>query len=498
MKLLRRIYVSVCTLCFTAAFGMAGTFSATGATSGLTYTGSGTPSYGSGSASLTVGAGTGGVSIGGTLSTTYSWTPANGADPTPTKVVVIESCNVTSGATAYYGGSYTTPSSSAGNGMGTDWSTTSNNNLTTIYVVVPPAVIPIGTQTASSSTGTRARILDVTSGSVTVTASPSAAAVSTSGSQNAAISYSVVGVYPAYITVEGTTEDDDYLKILSGQPATGEFHIGGSGVTVKDGTYSWSVSGITFKDFVVVPDESGHAIDMEIEDWEVAEPTWRWTLPYNSVVTGSVELEYQAGSYAKKSIGTITHTKNVEVVAVPNELDLEVYTPGQLIVGATVNLTSDPAGSNPAMEIEYEATTPALFASVSNGKVFPVQLLYDTDFKVNGSTVKATVDHDLDNLYPYALAEEVANGTPAFTNDSPGITVALAATSCSIDLTADMFTLYEAPGGAPVPLKKATWEHHSSAQKSGTWSLLTNTTTRTSNGTDEPDHPDWSNVFVNL
>ena len=100
----------------------------------------------------------------------------------------------------------------------------------------------------------------------------------------------------------------------------------------------------------------------------------------------------------------------------------------------------------------------------------------------------------MDGRDPYkaqASDNMTANGDWGESIDNPSIWSGIA-TSLSMDLYAEDFTLYSAPGGEPVPLMHGKWHHNSSAVYSGgAWTMPTNQTTRDLDGVKIATHPKW-------
>lgn len=495
-------------------------------TSGLTFTaspGGGSPTYGYGAVTGSVGGGAGSCSISGSVTTTFTWVKDKDGsgntitnDLPPDSVIAIESCSVSTDAKTYISSGGGTPGGSSNNGLGSDWTTTTSPAAFPIVIYGGGMPITIGYEKMTSSTGTKATIL--TGGnSVTVTSSPSASASSGSGTYSAGITYSV-SVYPVTVSVAGTLAmPDTSLEILPGQQATGSLGLGGSGLTVKSGTYQWGVTGDTFKSYSA-SDTSGLVTPMATGDWQVASPAWRWTAGINDTVTCTAELLYAPSGYSSKSVGSVTATKSVAVIAPNGNMTATLGGSGHGQLISPVGLTSKPSGAGNAVYILYEAMTPSEFSTAQgDGTIGYVQLLTNTNYSADGTVVKtsnivSTPPDPLDNIaldngYPYPFCDGyvAANtSTSGSGYDTPffeptGIGAGLL-TTLETTLTAKGYSLFKAPGGTsqPVPCQYFVFTWNASASKSGgTWSMASNDTVITVSPDTGFIHPQWKHKWTN-
>lgn len=396
---------------------------AAGTTSGLAMTVSGggkTITPGSGAISGTASGGNGSVVTSGTISTTFTWhrNTIDGGEPDPDDnppdyVVVVESCSVSSNASAY--GS-STPSTSANNGLNTTTINQTTPILTTIPV--PPYTMQIGTNGTSTCNGSRAQVV-AGGNSVTVNGTTISGGASTpNGPFSMNVSYSA-GVYPIKLSVGGAVLDEGTLY-----GEVGRLHSGSLSTTAPNTTFSnwqWSVGGSdAFKSYS--HGSAAQVTSLTSADLSIASPGWHWRQGKSETVSVEAQVNYNGAS-----IGTVDESVDVSVEAptpvwqdfTASGLSSEVHY-GLASNGnpSCVDATGDPVG------IHYSFGG-AKCPHFANGTVFCAQLIdaywyFDGALYDRWSTTSS--NYDLDTSYPYNLTfttyDPAVFTSPVTTEDS--------------------------------------------------------------------------------
>ncbi len=495
-----------------SSYALAGHYQA-GTTSGLTFTaspGGGSPTYGAGTATGTVGGGGGSCSIGGQLTTTFTWVKdkdANGndivGDTPPDKVIAIESCSVSTTATTYISSGGGTPGGSSDNGMGSNWSTTTNPSPSPLYVYGGPYPTLIGYQKITSSIGSKATVLSG-GASVTVTCSPSAVAASQSGPHSASVTYGAT-VYPVIVDVSGCkTLADLSRKILPGKGAVGTISTSAPDITFT--SHSWTVPGKLFKSFDLGTGySSGHAIDLDSNELTKSAPQWRWKEQVTSQVQCSATINYKG-----IGAGTASGKRIVTVADVGSTLEYTFHNPPTEHKEAT-KIYSGNTNEN-AIDIKYSATTPNdMVEAGAQGQVGYVQLAsWNFSRSAAGISVEDPANTDgfeLDNQYPYhgyntasvgsTPTKYVTRDTPrANVNETtPGVNLGIDGIQSSLG-----YVMYIAPGSNTMPVNLILfgwqWELTATNPQTG-WVSSKNLVSETLSQKKDSTHPDWDAILVN-
>lgn len=243
----------------------------------------------------------------GTISTTFTWTPAYPGEPPPSCAILTQTC------TARYdtvtGGSCDDGLGDTGGGVG--YGKTVSKTLYT--VVSSPGASYTATCSPSASISGPANYMGGANGTVSV--------------------YYSASLAPVLLTLSGTTKDSSHQdNILIGQGCTGS--LSASPATLSG--WQWTISGDTFKSFVTGTNGSkpyGRVNYLSSADLANPSPHWFWKRgdDFGSIQTVSCTAQ---ASINNVPIGTVTGQKTVSVWrpyfkfnAVPQGVNI-VGTPG--------------------------------------------------------------------------------------------------------------------------------------------------------------------------
>lgn len=490
-----------------------------GPTSGLVATASPGgvvgPTYGNGSCSVpSAGGGNGTGTIGGTLSTTFTWIRDKDSsgndlpgDNPPTSVLVTESCSVFTDAKAYpYPSS---PLAKADNGLDTRFCTTTKTPYTINQSIpVPPYGYPIGSGCSASSTGTAYRIVSG-GNTVTVTCSPTGTCSTSSGPFSFTFSYSA-SISPIEVFVQGSIGDTSgYNSILIGQHAKG-YLVGSCSFS----NWQWSCAGSKFKSWDVSPSQAkAEVINVPASEWSKEHPEWYWLSDQNGL---SVSCTADA-SVNNISIGSVSVSENVNVwppyYYFANESSTSSSMSGSTLTSADLYLLK------PGQYFAGKVGTPALFSAQGTGNWEFVQIASPSRTHTLQS---GSVLHDwplgltgLDNVCPYpappgepapAWSAEIATSTSLatlhWTQDSPDTNIAATEVSYSVGDQFEMHLIYCPPGGDSqwVPIHKLDWAwicSDSRATPSIPWTTPPPGSVYGISSVRNTSHPTWILKFTN-
>jgi hypothetical protein len=512
VNLLKVIAATPICLIFLSSTALGGTFQPIGNTIGLQFS-SGTPIFTQGTAKGSTGTGNSSCSISGTIKTIYQWVPAYTGESAPAKVLVIESCDISTTAKSFYDSGFVMPTGSSNNGMTATWSAQTDPDPTEIWSGGPIS-FPIGMQKLTSSKGTKASIVNVVgtgTKKVTVTSTVSASASAGNGTATAEITYSVVGVYPAEISVSGTKLAGNQLQILPGQLATGAMAVGGPDIGFDEFSFTWSASNDTFLDYVANAD-SGMATPVPASIWTSMNPQWRYVHDCTSRISCTASLRYHPSGFSAPVPGVIDGKTTVVSVPIDSNLNVTANSAnGQFLQGTNLTLTSQPTTPNlNAIDIAFNATTPHAFLADGGGEVGIIQLLDPfLKYKRNGELTydsngiandRGDDTGSTDILYPFSDQWCQANSNVGSGHDTPSFFVLNTSDVYSLEtiLTAKNYSMYRAPGSTsqPVPLKIIGWEWKAKATKTnGVWNQDYNTITADQASVPQTSHPNWTHAF---
>ena len=503
------------------ALAIAGHYEA-GMTSGLSVSvqSGGPPSYGHGSCSISGGGGNGSATLGGTLTTVFTWVPDVPGDAPPQKVVAMESCTTYASARAYPSGS---PTGSADNGLDPRFCTNTHTDDSPIYypIPVPPYRQLIGNGSWASSSGTAPRI--VSGGqTVTVTCSPSTTCASGSGPLSISLSYSA-SVSPIGITLTGPRKNAGADECMIGKGVSGV--LSAPGLSLDQ--YAWGVGGSTFKSYTA-SQALGKVYDLDGTDLSQAQPHWFWKEASSALVSCTARASYNG-----IVIGSASAQRGVAIYAPYSAFGANVHSSSLYFDGGQygTSVPSSVATWNPAtvtdpafgfcIDFYGEVGTPQRFwESGSAGQHCYAQLanIHNvTSFGGGGfggipyfQVISTDGRFDLDNDFPYPgsgywNADSVESPGPDpnqhVTQDGPSLGLPLPARAFSLDDQYKMYQLYRPPGPdvAWVPLNRIAWECVGGYEvpwlPSGS-AVPGSIVQQTSSGP-VSTHPEWTNVFGN-
>ena len=191
-------------------------------------------------------------------------------------------------------------------------------------------------------------------------------------------------VYPASITLQGTTKFGSQDNILIGQNCIASLDIFNLPAALTMGTPTWSIPGDVFTAFNISSDQSsGDAVPYPDTSQALPiQPEFYWR--DNGALTGSVTkiISATAPIYSNSGatyIGEIAATKPVNVW-VPDEYDTPPgshgnYAPNPQLgtVGfgtgedAKYVISNDPSGNTDGIDLQASVVTPALFTASGHG-----------------------------------------------------------------------------------------------------------------------------------
>ncbi|RYG38578.1 hypothetical protein EON81_03275 [bacterium] len=215
------------------------------------------------------GHGAGGATCSGTITTIYDWKRSQivnpdplsqtNSDPSddyiddpldnpPLEAIARETCRADYSTNSYPGGG----GGSCDNGLGF-----APVEISAPITVPGPPPVTIGFHTEGYSEGTRYK--KVSGGdTITLTCTPSSSASTVSGSAACKVAYNSSILVPKVVVV-GVTRFPDAYRFITGQQISDS--IDSAGLTVKSGTYQWSISGgMPFKSWSIGSGYSGNGV----------------------------------------------------------------------------------------------------------------------------------------------------------------------------------------------------------------------------------------------